>query len=108
MASSLDRTLAALADPTRRAVVRLLRHKPLRPSEIAEELSSTRPAMSRHLRILRRAGLVEQHPDAHDLRARAYQLRRAPFSQLRSWIDQVEQLWTVQLSAFKAHAERRR
>src|SRR5262245_54101874 len=55
----LDRTLAALGDPQRRAIVELLREQALCPSELADALSMSRPAMSRHLRILRGAGLVE-------------------------------------------------
>ena len=64
--------------------------------------------MSRHLGVLRRAGLVEEESPDDDARARIYQLRRAPFSQLRGWLDQVEAFWADQLAAFKAHAERPR
>jgi DNA-binding transcriptional ArsR family regulator len=103
----LDRTFAALADPTRRAVIALLRSKPLRSSEMADALSTSRPAMSRHLRVLREAGLVEEESPNDDARVRMYQLRREPFSDLRSWLDEVEAFWAGQLAAFKAHAERR-
>jgi len=50
MRTDLDQTLTALADPGRRAIVELLRERPLRPSEVADELDMSRPAMSRHLR----------------------------------------------------------
>ena len=53
--NDLDSTLTALADPTRRRVVELLRDGPLRASELAEGSGMSRPAMSRHLRVLRRA-----------------------------------------------------
>src|SRR2546422_9476098 len=56
----LDRTLTALADPTRRAVVDLLRRSPRRPSEVADALDMSRPAMSRHFRVLLSAGLIGQ------------------------------------------------
>jgi DNA-binding transcriptional ArsR family regulator len=105
--ANLDQTFAALADPTRRAVISLLREKPLRSSEMADALSTSRPAMSRHLRVLRMAGLVEEEGLVDDARVRIYQLCRAPFSELRSWLDEVEAFWADQLSAFKAHAERR-
>jgi DNA-binding transcriptional ArsR family regulator len=105
--ANLDQTFAALADPTRRAVIALLREKPLRSSEMATALSTSRPAMSRHLRVLRLAGLVEEEGQDDDARVRIYQLRRAPFSELRSWLDEVEAFWADQLSAFKAHAERK-
>jgi len=103
--SSLDRSFAALADPTRRRVIDLLRKKPLYSSEIAAALSVSRPAMSRHLRVLRKSGLVSEEVQEHDARLRMYQLRREPFSGLRSWLDEVARFWEDQLGAFKAHAE---
>ena len=105
MQSNVDRTLAALADPTRRGVIDLLRTKPHRASEIADALSMTRPAMSRHLRVLRRAGLVRENELEHDARARVYQLERRPFDELSSWLDEVSEFWADQLQAFKLHAE---
>jgi len=99
--------LAALTDPTRRAVIALLRKKPLRSSDMADALSTSRPAMSRHLRVLRKAKLVEEEVLDEDARVRMYQLRREPFSELRTWLDEVEAFWESQLDAFKAHAERR-
>jgi DNA-binding transcriptional ArsR family regulator len=104
--AQLDRTLAALADPSRRAVVDLLRKQPLRASDIALSLSLSRPAMSRHLRVLRQSRLVDEQSTAADARVRMYRLRRRPFSQLRGWIDQVEAFWGAELQAFKQHAER--
>jgi len=104
----LDRTLSALADPARRGVVDLLRRRPRRAGELAEALSMTPPAMSRHLRVLRRCGLVEDDALEHDARVRLYRLKPEPFSALRHWLDEVEQFWTAQLDAFKAHAERAR
>jgi DNA-binding transcriptional ArsR family regulator len=103
----LDRTLAALADPTRRNVVHLLRKKPRRAGELAAACAISAPAMSRHLRVLRKSGLVEGDELADDARVRLYRLRRAPFGELRAWLDEVEAFWSVQLDAFKAHAERR-
>jgi DNA-binding transcriptional ArsR family regulator len=103
---NLDRTLAALADPTRRRVVDLLRKRSCRPSEIAARLAMTRPAMSRHLRVLRRAGLVHEQIQQEDARSRVYSLREQPFSELREWLTEVEAFWTDQLGAFKRHAER--
>jgi len=105
---SLDSTFLALADPTRRGVVELLRHKPRRASELAEQRGQSRPAMSRHLRVLRTSGLVEERGDDTDARARVYRLRPQPFAALRSWVEQVEELWTLQLDAFKDYAERTR
>ena len=107
MHSNLDHTLAALSDPTRRAVVDLLRKRPLRSSDIAHRLSMSRPAMSRHLRVLRKTGLVEEGALEDDARVRMYRLNRRPFSELRHWLDQVEAFWSDQLDAFKAHAEQK-
>jgi DNA-binding transcriptional ArsR family regulator len=104
--SNLDRTLAALADPTRRRVVDLLRKRSCRPSEIATRMALTRPALSRHLRVLRRAGIVSERIEQDDARARVYTLREQPFSELRDWLGEVEAFWVDQLSAFKQHAER--
>src|SRR5688500_15389477 len=106
MASSpgnLDRTFTALADPTRRSIIALLREKPLRSSDMASALATSRPAMSRHLGVLRRAGLVHEESPDEDARVRVYQLRREPFSELRGWLDEVEAFWGVQLEAFVAH-----
>lgn len=109
MRPDLDATFAALADPTRRGVVELLREEPRRASDLADALDTSRPAMSRHLRVLRASGLVETAEDEEgDARERIYRLRRAPFEQLRDWLDEVEQFWTLQLGAFKAHVERTR
>ncbi|HKQ71599.1 MAG TPA: metalloregulator ArsR/SmtB family transcription factor [Polyangiaceae bacterium] len=105
--SNLDRTLVALADPTRRGVVELLRKKPRKAGELAAELAMTPPAMSRHLRVLRKTGLVTESELEHDARVRVYRLERGPFAELRTWLDEVEAFWGDQLSAFKAHAERR-
>ena len=104
--ADLDRTLAALADPTRRGVVDLLRKRPRRAGELAEAFGMSPPAMSRHLRVLRRTGLIEDDAVEHDARVRLYRLKPEPFTALRDWLDEVEAFWAGQLDAFKAHAER--
>jgi DNA-binding transcriptional ArsR family regulator len=105
---SLDAAFAALADPTRRAVVALLRARPMRSGDVADALSTSRPAMSRHLRVLRRARLVEEGPFDADARVRMYTLRRTRFSEIRTWLDAMEAHWRGQLDAFQAHVERKR
>jgi DNA-binding transcriptional ArsR family regulator len=107
-ASQLDRTLSALADPTRRGVVDLLRERPRRAGELAAAFDMSPPAMSRHLRMLRKTGLVEEEELEDDARVRVYRLRRSPFIALRTWLEEVEQFWGGQLSVFKEHAERTR
>ncbi|HEU5056984.1 MAG TPA: metalloregulator ArsR/SmtB family transcription factor [Kofleriaceae bacterium] len=105
--NELDRTFAALADPTRRQVVDLLRTGERRAGELADELGMSPPAMSRHLRILRTSGLVEESHDGHDARVRMYRLRQRPFGQVREWVEEVERFWAGELASFKQHAERK-
>lgn len=106
--TTLDRTLAALADPTRRGIVELLGSEPRRAGELADAMAMTPPAMSRHLKVLRATGLVEESGLEDDARVRVYRLRRAPFSELGAWVADVEAYWADQLAAFKAHAEKTR
>ena len=107
--SGLDHTLSALAEPTRRRVIDLLRERPRRAGELAQELAVSAPLMSRHLRTLRLHGLVaESHDDARDTRVRMYRLRREPFDELRGWLEQVEEFWSGQLGAFRDHVERKK
>jgi len=104
--AALDVAFTALADPTRRAVVRLLRGGPLRAGELAEALALSPPALSRHLRVLRKSGLVVDDEPEHDARVRLYRLRPEGFAPLQSWVESVSAMWQDQLAAFKAHAER--
>lgn len=106
-ARDLDATLAALADPTRRGVIDLLRKRPRRAGELADAFDVSPPAISRHLRILRTRGLIEEAPTPDDARLRVYRLRPQPFRDLQRWLDQVEAFWSEQLESFKAVAERR-
>ena len=104
----LDQTFAALADPTRRGVIERLRKRPHRAGELAEAFDVSPPVMSRHLRVLRTTGLVEEDHQGEDARVRVYRLRHEPFSAMRRWLDDVERYWTRELEAFKQHAERTR
>ena len=106
-AAALDAAFAALADPTRRGVVQLLRRGPRSAGELAQALDMSPPAMSRHLRLLRESGLVEDERGA-DARVRVFRLRPEPFSALRGWLDEVESFWADQLASFAAHAQRTR
>ena len=103
----LDRTLAALADPSRRRVVELLRKQPHSAGELAVGVGLTPAALSRHLKTLKTAGLVEDSHPALDARVRVYQLRPAPMSDLKNWLAQTEALWADQLAAFKTYLEGR-
>lgn len=104
-AQGLDRTLAALADPNRRRVVDLLKKGPLRAGDIAERAGLTPPAMSRHLRTLRAAGIVEEAHPEFDARVRIYRLNAKPIAALRVWLEEAEDLWSSQLRNLKSHIE---
>jgi DNA-binding transcriptional ArsR family regulator len=102
----LNTTLAALADHNRRAVIDLLKVQPRRAGEIADALSLTPPALSRHLRVLRRSGLIHEQGVEQDARIRIYRLRKEPFDQLGIWLQEVESFWGGELAAFRDHVER--
>ena len=106
---AIDRTLQALAEPTRRAVVGLLRSGPQRAGDIAATLAMSRQAMSRHLRVLRQAGVIHavgaDGPD-DDARARTYRLEPQPLAELQGWLGEVQAFWGVQMQAFRKQAER--
>ena len=106
--NDLDVTFAALADPTRRRVVELLRERPLRAGEVARRLGVRPPAMSRHLRALRSGGLVDVELSEDDGRARRYRLRPERFVALQAWLSELEGNWVSQLGSFREHAERGR
>jgi DNA-binding transcriptional ArsR family regulator len=105
-ARRLDGTFSALADPTRRRVVELLRRRPHRAGELAAAFQATPPAMSRHLRVLRTRGLVEEERVEGDARVRVYRLRREPFEALQAWLRELETFWSDQLESFAAHVDR--
>jgi DNA-binding transcriptional ArsR family regulator len=107
-AANLDQTLAALADPHRRRAVELLRERPRPAGELARTIGLTAPAMSRHLKVLRRSGVVEETSPEFDARVRVYALRPEPMIHLLRWLEETERMWAVQLAAFKVHVEKGR
>jgi DNA-binding transcriptional ArsR family regulator len=102
----LDDTLLALADPTRRRVVDLLRGGPQRAGDIADAVGMSRQATSRHLNHLRERGIVAVELVDGDGRGRVYRLVPERLSALGAWLDQVQAGHAEQLAAFKRHAER--
>lgn len=101
---SLDTAFQALADPTRREVVGLLGTGPKRAGEIASAFPVSRPAVSRHLRVLREAGLVEAKKVG---RAQVYRLRRGGIGEARRWMEQTGRFWDVSLDSFRRHVEKK-
>jgi DNA-binding transcriptional ArsR family regulator len=99
---SPEATFQALADPTRRAVLDLLRRGSQPAGQIAEAFPVSRPAISKHLRLLRRAHLVREHREG---RLRVYQLNPEPLRAVDSWIEQYRAFWSASLTNLKAFVE---
>jgi DNA-binding transcriptional ArsR family regulator len=95
----------ALADPVRRQVVTLLSGGPRRAGELAAQTRISPPAMSRHLRLLLRAGVIADERGAEDARARVFRLRPESLTAVRSWLDQLQAGWNEELASFKRHVE---
>lgn len=92
----------ALADPTRRAVLDLLRQGSQPAGQIARAFPVSRPAISKHLRLLRRAHLVrEQRQGRH----RFYQLNPEPLQAVDSWLERYRVFWRANLASLKAFVE---
>jgi len=83
-------TFAALAEPNRLRIVELLRSGPRPVAEICAELPLAQPQVSKHLRVLRNAGLVDARPRAQQ---RFYELRAAPLRELGEWLERFRQIW---------------
>ena len=83
-------SLAALAEPNRFRIVELLRTGPRPVNDIGERLRLNQPQVSKHLRVLKEAGLVEARPNAQQ---RLYELRAEPFRQFYEWIDSYREIW---------------
>lgn len=96
----------ALADPTRRHVVQLLGSRPHRAGELAQATGLSRPAMSRHLKVLLASGLVEDERLAEDARVRLFKLRPESLLAVQAFLDQLQAEWRSQLRSYKQHVER--
>jgi DNA-binding transcriptional ArsR family regulator len=83
-------TFEALADPTRRRILDLLRERPRLVGELAELLDITQPGISKQLRILREVGLVQVRQDAQ---RRWYELRTQPLAEVDAWLLPYRNLW---------------
>jgi len=99
---SSEATFQALADPTRRAVLDLLRRGSQPAGEIAGAFPISRPAISKHLRLLRRAHLVREHREG---RNRVYHLSPEPLRAVDSWLDQYRTFWSANLASLKSFVE---
>jgi DNA-binding transcriptional ArsR family regulator len=97
----LDRLLPALADPTRRRIVDMLSERPRTATEIHRAFPIAAPAVSRHLRVLREAGVIGEREVPHDRRVRLYALQPEPIAEVSRWAEQLSAMWQAQLEAFK-------
>jgi DNA-binding transcriptional ArsR family regulator len=98
----MEATFQALADPTRRAVLDLLRLGSQPAGQIANAFPVSRPAISKHLRLLRRAHLVREHREG---RNRVYQLNPEPLRAVDHWIEQYRRFWSANLANLKSFVE---
>ena len=101
----LDAAFAALSDSSRREMIRMLLQKPRRAGELADSVDMSPQALSRHLRVLRKAGLIAEEGIENDARVRVYSVQPTAFQPVQQWLAQVEDLWRGQLQAFKSYAE---
>ena len=99
---SSESTFHALADPTRRAVLDLLRTGSQPAGRIAESFTVSRPAISKHLRQLRKARLVIEHRSG---RHRLYRLNPEPLKAVDSWLERYRQFWQMNLTNLKNFVE---
>jgi DNA-binding transcriptional ArsR family regulator len=98
-------TLQVLAEPSRQAILDLLRDGERPVGELVEHLHLSQPAVSKHLRVLKEAGVVEARPDAQ---RRLYRIRPEPLAELDDWLATYRSLWTAHLDRLEDHLDRRR
>jgi DNA-binding transcriptional ArsR family regulator len=101
----MDMVLHALSDESRRTVLEILRDHPATAGELAEALPIARPGVSRHLRVLREAGLVDVQAQAQ---RRIYRLRPEPLAEVDAWLDGYRALWQNRLYALHTEVARGR
>ena len=95
-------TFEILAEPRRREILDLLRGGERPVGELVEQLALSQPAVSKHLKVLRDAGLVEVRQDAQ---RRWYRLRPAPLAEIDAWLAPYRDLWRNRLDALEAHLD---
>ena len=101
-ASSSPDVFRCISDPTRRAILDRLRAGPAPVNALAADFAQTRPAISKHLRVLREVGLVREHRIG---RERIYELQPLPLQRVAGWIEGYRSFWHVSLGNLKRHLE---
>ena len=97
--------IEVLAEPSRRRILDLLRDGERPVGELVAEMRMTQPAVSKHLRVLKDAGLVAVRPDAQ---RRMYRIRPEPLAELDAWLSPYRSMWTESLDRLEEHLETRR
>ena len=97
--------MQVIAEPRRQAILDLLREEELPVGELVRRLGMSQPLMSKHLRVLKDAGMVEVRADAQ---RRLYRIRPEPLAELDGWLATYRGLWTGSLDRLEAHLEHRR
>lgn len=103
MQDHLSTTFAALADPTRRAILARLAKGETSVSELAEPFEMSMPAVSKHLKVLERAGLITRSREAQ---WRPCSLNARPLKQAASWIEEYRRFWAPYIDALERHLDR--
>jgi DNA-binding transcriptional ArsR family regulator len=98
-------TLQVLAEPRRQEILDLLRRGEQPVGELVARLGMSQPLVSKHLRVLKEAGLVQARADAQ---RRLYRVRPEPLAELDEWLAPYRALWTASLDRLEEHMERRR
>jgi DNA-binding transcriptional ArsR family regulator len=101
--ASLDRTFAALADPTRRALLARLALGETSVSELAKPFDISGPAISKHLKVLERAGLIARGREAQ---RRPCRLKAAPLREVSEWVAAYRQFWEQRLDRLEAYLQK--
>src|SRR6478609_7535616 len=99
----MEAVLHAVADPSRRTVLEILRQHPATAGKLAAALPIARPGVSRHLRVLREAGLVDVRQESQ---RRIYTLRPEPLAEVDEWLDGYRALWQNRLDALHTEIAR--
>jgi DNA-binding transcriptional ArsR family regulator len=95
-------TFEVVAEPTRRRILDLLRERSRPVGELVEQVGTSQPLVSKHLRVLRDAGLVQVRQDAQ---RRWYELRPEPLAELDAWLAPYRRLWADSLDALERHLD---
>jgi DNA-binding transcriptional ArsR family regulator len=95
-------TFEVLGEPRRREILDLLRAGERPVGELVERLDLTQPTVSKHLKVLREAGLVDVR---HDAQRRIYRLRPAPLAEIDAWLAPYRELWEAHLDALERHLD---